>query len=137
MAAINAGIEQGLFDMAPDGIFWAGWKPDWRFNGGIGEVTYRFTMAGRPALASVRDRGRGELTFNVILAPNAEGERLIGVSRPLSHVGDAAGSYDIERVGLPRLLHYHGKPAFRSKREVVAVLDAVRVRPNGYTEDYM
>ena len=69
IAAVNAGLEQGLFGLRAGDNRWTGDRAKYRFT--IGE--------GLTAIASVTDAGFGELVIDVLVNPRGDGENSVGV----------------------------------------------------------
>lgn len=69
VAAVNAGLEQRIFGLAPGEDWWLGATPGG--NGG-GHGLYRFTVDGNiPAVATVSAIGSGELSIHVLVEPRS------------------------------------------------------------------
>ena len=66
VAAINAGLEQRLFGLAPSDNWWPGGAPD---SYKCVRSSYRFVIDGEPATASVDAISGDELSISVILNP--------------------------------------------------------------------
>jgi hypothetical protein len=86
VAAINAGLEQGIFGLAEN-------DNRWKTTYGI----YRFDFDELPAIACVCDAGFGELSVHVALNPTRRAEEFIVSSNAGFIAGDAFASGWLER----------------------------------------
>ncbi len=120
VAAINAGLDQGVFGLDSDDNRWTG-------EHGI----YRFDFGGMPAIASARDIGFGELAIHVAVRPTDRAETLITLGNAGLYAGDAFGSGWLERKG-GKWLQDNGKPCNAFRRDILPVIAATAVAPDGY-----
>lgn len=106
VAAINAGLEQGLFGLAPDENLWPSTEPSEGHERprGTGGAVYRFTFPGGvPALAWIGDAGFGELSVHVALWPTEEAERWVRVNNAGRLAGEVWATGWLERKIQPYL----------------------------------
>jgi hypothetical protein len=122
VAGINAGLEQKVFGLAEDENSWSG-------DG----HTYRFTFAGLPAVAHVRDIGFGELGLHVAVNPTARCESVIEFDAAGLEAGDGFASGFMERRS-GKWLMSSGKPCNAFRRDFLPVIAAASVEPNGYLD---
>ena len=93
VAAINAGLEQGVFALVRGGEKFATGR-DASDQG----VMYSFNFPGGvPALAHVRDGGWDEVRIHVVLWPSADFGQWVGVGNAGFRAGDAIASGWLER----------------------------------------
>lgn len=123
VAAINAGLDQGLFGLDVD---------DNRWNGEFG--IYRFDFAGMPAIASVRDVGFGELSIHVAVRPTKDAERAIRSANAGFYAGDAFAAGWLEREK-GKWLQSSTNPATAFRRDLLAMISAMAVEPKGFRSD--
>lgn len=122
VAGINAGLEQKVFGLAEDENSWSG-------DG----HTYRFLFAGLPAVAYVRDIGFGELGLHVAVKPTARCESVIKFDNAGLDAGDGFASGFMERRS-GKWLMSSGKPCNAFRRDLLPVLAAAVVEPNGFLD---
>jgi hypothetical protein len=122
-AAINAGLDQNLFTLDAGDNRWAG-----------KQAFYRLTIAGLPAIAAVGDGGFGELFFKVAVNPSEDAEEWI---EPLTayyerfRAGDGFAEGWLERKK-GKWLQTSGGPICHFRRQLLPVIAAADVKPNGY-----
>ena len=121
VAAINAGLDQGAFGLAPDDNRWSG------ENG----LVYRFDFGDMPAIASVHDAGWGELSIHVAVKPTEDGEKAIKSSNAGLYAGDAFAAGWLERKD-GKWLQTSDKPSNAFRRNLLPVIAAVKVEPKGF-----
>lgn len=122
VAAINAGLDQGVFGLAEEDNNWSG-------DNGI----FRFEFDGLPAIAAVRDAGFGELAVNVAVNPTHQAEQFITSSNAGYIVGDAFTSGWLERRDGAWLQTSSG-PIGSVRNKLLDRLVAARPVPNGYRD---
>ncbi|MGY4177656.1 hypothetical protein ACVIHH_002947 [Bradyrhizobium sp. USDA 4518] len=127
VAGINAGIEQGLFTPRAGENSWS--APDPRCEG----CTYRFTIEGIPAIASVHDAGWDELSIHVALWPTAEGERWVRTMYGGNFAGEVFASGWLERRDGAWLQVGDG-PELSCRKRRLAQVAALNIRPKGYAD---
>ena len=128
IAAINAGMEQGLFGLSPGEDWWAGADP--QNNGGV-EGQYRFTFDGDlPAVVSVSAVAGDELSIHVLLAPRND-QVEAHLSAGLEDGAAFAQGWLERRLGAWLM---DGGEAYSCKRALQARLAAVDVKPLGYAD---
>ncbi|MBP2229683.1 hypothetical protein J2847_002982 [Azospirillum agricola] len=86
VAAINTGLDRGLFSLDAGDNRW-----------GDGEGVYRFDFAGLPAIASVRGAGFGELGESVAVRPTERAAEFVRTANAGFLAGDAFTSGWLER----------------------------------------
>lgn len=124
IAAINAGLDQGLFGLKAGDNRWPGSRTKYRF----------ILCEGLPAIASIADVGFGELLIDVLVNPRGEGEDSVGVhawSGFWAKVSDAQVSGWLER-SKGRWLQTESKPLGYFRRDVIPTLANIATRPKGY-----
>jgi hypothetical protein len=121
VAAVNAGLDQGVFGLEPD---------DNRWNGDY--VIFRFDFAGIPALAYVGDAGYGELSIHVAVRPTVDAERMIVIPEAGFYAGDAFASGWFER-DKGKWIQSTDKPAAAFRRELLPIIANAVVEPNGFS----
>lgn len=134
VAAINAGLEQGLFGLAPQANFWPGADPDGRDRE---RRQFRFVFPdGAPCLAAVCGAGFDELRFDVVYRPSAEGDRWVAVGNAGFRAGEALAGGWLERREGAWLQGGRGRPVrqFRARRGVAPGIAAAKVAPSGYRD---
>jgi hypothetical protein len=73
VAAINSGLDQGLFTLEPQGNLWPYADKDvYRTNAQIEGAVDRFDLASMPAASWVGDAGFDELSIHVAFCPSGE-----------------------------------------------------------------
>lgn len=125
IAAINAGLEQKLFTLAPDDNRWTG-------NG----QTYSFTFAGFPAIAHVGVGGYGELKFHAAVNPTKDAAAWIEVSDADFLAGEAFATAWLERRK-GAWLQTSARPQCAFRRHILPILAQTDVKPNGYLPEGM
>ncbi|MHB8286061.1 MAG: hypothetical protein ACYDD1_15485 [Caulobacteraceae bacterium] len=121
VAAINAGLEQGLFGLAPD---------DNRFED---NATFRFQFDGLPAIAHIRDISFGELAVHVAVNPTDRAEDWIESHNAGFLAGDAFASGWLEREK-GRWLQVSDSPVGCVRTALLDQVVAARVAPKGYAD---
>jgi hypothetical protein len=128
VSAINAGLEQRLFGLSPGENWWPGGAPS---HPDCSTYTYRFAVAGNlAAVASVDAISGEELSISVVLNPRSADVEPSMFDR-LS-TGDATAHGWVERL-LGAWIHDGGE-SFSCKRVALPALAALRIEPNGYSE---
>ncbi|MBI2240792.1 MAG: hypothetical protein HYU59_08320 [Magnetospirillum gryphiswaldense] len=120
IAAINAGLDQGLFGLDANDNRWAG---DCH--------VYQFDFAGMAAIACVSDIGCGELGIHVAVKPTADGERHIKAFDAGLYAGDAFASGYLERED-GKWLQVSEKPCNAFRNALLPVIAAAAMTPKGY-----
>lgn len=137
VAAINAGLEQGLFTLDRGGNLWPGAPKDERDPGEA--YVYAFDLDGAPGVASVRDAGWDELSFHAALFP------IPGAAYPSDRI--KAGGVGWCRRYMPGRAWAEGwlerrvgrwlqdsTGLFQCRRDVLPLLASAAVKPNGYAD---
>lgn len=128
VAAINAGLDQGLFGLAPGEDWWPGADP--KNNGGL-RYNYRFIFDGNlDAVATVSAISGDELSIHVLLVPrNAQIE-------PSSNNGLTDGAANAHGWVERRLGAWiqDGGEEFSCKRAIQDRVAAARCEPKGYAD---
>lgn len=132
VAAINAGLAQGVFNLSPNGNLWPGFDPRPQ---GYNSHSYEVPMPGNiPGRANVRDIGFGELEVRIALWPTSNGVLEYPDQRFLS--GDAVASGWLERTRGAWLMFDKRagmqELAIRERRKK-QIVDAVSI-PLGYAD---
>ncbi|MBF8663768.1 hypothetical protein IRZ45_09530 [Pseudomonas aeruginosa] len=127
VAAINAGLEQRLFGLAPSDNWWPGGAPD---SYKCVRSSYRFVIDGEPAIASVDAISGDELSISVILNPkrgDMQPEWYCGLRD-----GDAVAHGWLER----RLGAWiqDGGESFSCKRATQSRIAELAIEPAGYSD---
>lgn len=128
IAAINAGLEQGLFGLSPGEDWWSGADPK---NNGGERGLYRFTFDGNLSATAVVSAIRGdELAIHVLLNP-----REVHVEADFNNGLDdgAACAHGWLERWLGAWLQDGGEE-FSCKRVVQARVAAVKIEPRGYAD---
>lgn len=120
VAAINAGLDQGLFGLDSDDNRWPG-----------DHAIYRFGFAGMPAIASVNDIGFGELAIHVAVQPTERAEEFITSDNAGLYAGDAFASGWLERKS-GKWLQGSEKPCNAFRRNIMPIIADMTVSPRGY-----
>lgn len=123
VAAINAGLEQSIYGLSAGDNRWTG-----------DTATYRFSFAGLPAIACVRDAGFDELVIQTAINPTPHAERWIRAINAGLDTGDAIASGWLERRKGKWLQTSEGKPAFSTRRNILSLVVTTAVEPNGYLD---
>jgi hypothetical protein len=140
VAAINAGLDQGIFGLDPCDNRWPGHiPPASNSHSSEGHGEYRFNLADDiPAVAHVSAITGQELRFNVAAWPNPDAVSwMVGTAEgALDYWGDAGASGSLERLTgrwlqCPILFGAH---TFSCRRTRLAELAALTVEPNGYAD---
>lgn len=122
VAAINAGLAQGLFGLAEDDNRWA-------TEYGI----YRFDFDGLPAIACVRDIGHGELSVHVAVSPTDRADDFIRSYNAGFVAGAAFASGWLERK-LGPWLQTQINPVGCVRAALLDRIVAARLTPAGYAD---
>jgi hypothetical protein len=122
VGAINAGLEQGIFGLAPD-------DNRWKSEYGI----YRFDFNGLRAIACVSDIGHGELSVHVALNPTDRADDFIRSHNAGFAAGDAFASGWLERK-LGAWLQTSGAPIGSVRAPILDQIVAARPTPKGYAD---
>ena len=123
VAAINAGLDQGMFGLSVD-------DNRWTSDHGI----YRFEFAGMPAIANVSDIGFGELAIHVAVRPTDRAEEFITSNNAGLYAGDAFASGWLERKN-GKWLQDNGKPCNAFRRDILPMIAQMAVAPNGFQDN--
>ena len=122
VAAINAGLDQKLFDLRPEPL------PAGR--------SFRFRVEGIPAIAYVLDSGSGELSITVALWPTADAARWIKSSNAGLRAGECFAHGWLERL-MGRWLQtpsFISTASFQCRANRRGVVIAIAVKPKGYAD---
>lgn len=120
IAAINAGLDQGLFGLEAKDNRWTG---DCH--------VYRFDFGGMAAIACVTDVSGGELGIQVAVNPTVDAERHIKAFNAGLYAGDAFASGYLERED-GKWLQVSEKPCNAFRIALLPVIAAMVVTPKGY-----
>jgi hypothetical protein len=123
VAAINAGLNAGLFTIRPGDNRWPGAVGD-TDRRSVGRV--QFELAGLPAYATFSDIGCGELSVGAALKPTSHTLTNFYVGEGL-HAGDAVGHSWLERERGAWL--QSATTRFWCRRAVLPLLSAATVEP--------
>jgi hypothetical protein len=121
VAAINAGLDQGLFGLDPK---------DNRFED---DATFRFEFDSLPAIAHIRDISFGELAVHVAVNPTDQAEDWIESYDAGFHAGDAFASGWLEREK-GRWLQASDSPVGCARAALLDRIAAARPDPKGYAD---
>jgi hypothetical protein len=120
IAAINAGLDLNLFGLAPEDNRWTG-------DG----TTYRFTFAGMPAIAYVRDVGYGELKFQAAVNPTEDAAEWIDTGNAGFLAGDAFAAGWLGRQQ-DAWLQINTRPMCTFRRHILPTIAQTNIKPKGY-----
>ncbi|AIB13206.1 hypothetical protein ABAZ39_14680 (plasmid) [Azospirillum argentinense] len=120
VAAINTGLDRGLFSLDAGDNRW-----------GDGEGVYRFDFAGLPAIASVRGAGFGELGVSVAVRPTERAAEFVRTANAGFLAGDAFASGWLERKD-GKWLQSPDKPMNAFRRDLLPVIARETVEPRGF-----
>jgi hypothetical protein len=133
IAAINAGIDQGLFGLAPDDNRWPGAvppsHPDWPYE--TRGALFRFALADAPVLAHVDAIGWGELRIAAAAHPTPEAANWIAAYGSGFLAGEAHARGWLERKD-GRWLQVPADFDFRCRARLLPQLAALSITPNGF-----
>jgi len=133
VAAINAGIEQGIFTMKPGENLW---PPNVDKYGNRFAHVFHFTYDDVPAVASVSDAGWDELSIHVALWPKEDADR--GVVAALGNFGSHSPGALFATGWVERR---EGAWLQRSptqvfcKKDKLPVVSTWAIEPKGYTDN--
>lgn len=131
VAAINAAIERRLLSVRPGDNRWPGANK----NGDRDTYVFAFAIEGIPAVASLHDAGYDEVSVHVALWPTPDGERWVSAMNAGFDAGQVFASGWLERRdGAWLQVSSDGATSFRSRRERLAPLAALDIRPKGYAD---
>jgi hypothetical protein len=122
VAAINAGLDQGLFGLAEDDNRW-----------GSEYGIYRFEFDGLPAIACVRDIGSGELSVHAALNPTDVAEDFIHTDNAGFIAGDGFASGWLERQR-GAWLQTSAKPTGAFRAALLDQVAAASLTAKGYAD---
>lgn len=122
VAAINAGLDQGLFGLAEDDNRW-----------GSEHGIYRFEFEGLPGIACVRDIGFGELSIHAALNPTDRAQEFIRTSNAGFVAGDGFASGWLERRS-GRWLQASTSPTGAFRPDLLETVAAAQVPTKGYAD---
>lgn len=126
VAAINAGLEQGLFSLHKGDNRWSETDP---YKGHV----YRFSLAGHPSLCCVKDAGGGVLSFHAVVFPEPDAEQWLFLPQLGLSGGEAYGMAWLERDGEARLAAAMG--FFKARKNALLILkEAENISPQGYRD---
>lgn len=122
VAAINSGLEQGLFGLGPDENYWDGEY-----------VIYRFEIDGIRAVASVLSIGHGELQIQVGFCPAEQAEDWVPYAGAGFKVGEIVAWGYLERK-LGAWLQVGTILRLKSRAGFVDRVARIKVKPRGYKD---
>jgi hypothetical protein len=122
VAAVNAGLDQGLFGLAEDDNRW-----------GTEYGIYRFDFDALPAIACVRDIGHGELSVQVAINPTDRADDFIRTHNAGYVAGDAFASGWLERK-LGAWLQTQANPTGSVRTALLDRIIATRPNPQGFAD---
>ncbi len=126
VAAINAGIEQRLFNVRPGDNRWPGAKDGSHF-------VYEFTVNGIPGIASVDDASWDELSIHVALWPSSTAREWVFAGNAGFLAGEVFAQGWLERRK-GAWLQSSGKPGFWCRKSKLALVAGLAIRPRGFAE---
>lgn len=129
VAAINAGIDQGLFTPRAGENSWP--QPDPRY--GDDPRTYRFMIEDIPSIASVHDAGWDELSIHVALWPAIDGERWVRTMNAGFLAGEVFASGWLERRD-GAWLQVGDATELSCRKQRLDLVAALDIRPKGYAD---
>ena len=130
VAAINAGIAQGLFSIRPGDNRWpAGENQDRREA-----FSFNFSIGNIPAVASVQDAGFDELSIHAALWPTEDGLRVVKSLNAYFRAGEAFATGWLERREGAWLQVSSSSPEFTCRKHRLAEVAALNVSPRGYAD---
>lgn len=129
VSAINVGIERRLFTLRPGDNRWPAEIKDGRRE----SFSYRFEVAGVPAIASVSDAGWDELNIHSAMWPTPDADRWIGVGLARFLPGEAVASGWLERRD-GAWLQYNGRPELHCRAALVKQVADLVVPARGYAD---
>jgi hypothetical protein len=127
VAAINAGLEQGVFGLGETENHWEGHSTNYRFD--IGPI---------PAIASASDAGWGEVGIHVALWPNKNAEH-VNVAFLVCKCGWGSLPGDVFAMGWlerknGKWLQSSGGRSLKCRKFRRDEVAAIRVKANGYAD---
>jgi len=126
VAAINAGIEQGLFSLSKDDNRWSETDP---YKGYV----YKFSFIGFPSLCCVKNAGGGVLSLHAAVFPEPDAEQWLFLPQLGLSGGEAYGMGWLEREKEARLATSMG--FFKARKNVLPILkEAENISPQGYCD---
>ena len=132
VAAINAGVERGLFSMTAGDDRWpsADPKDPWSRN----RYDYPFKVGDIPAVASVENGGFGELRVFVVFWPTPNSSEWLHAVGDHFLAGDAHADGWLERRDGAYLQVSSGKPSIRCRQARLATVVAIKIEPICYAD---
>lgn len=128
VAAINAGLEQGIFGLKPGENFWPNAKNGYPDDVKPGGAIFRFTFEGDvPAIVWVGDAGHDELSVHVALWPTADAEKWVVCWNAGRTAGGVFATGWLERQRTPYLQETPN--LITGKREGLAAAAEAEVEP--------
>jgi hypothetical protein len=135
VAAINAGLDQGLFTLEARGNCWPHADKDVHpadtTNKG---AVYRFEFAGIPAAARVGDAGFDELSIHVALWPSQEAGKWLMRNDAGFEAGEAFARGWLERRNGAWLQFNGGRPLLSCCTDRLQSITSAQVEPMGYRD---
>lgn len=123
VAALNAGLEQGLFDLEPGANHWHSGEGD-----GTQGATYHFALAdGTPAIAWVAEEGFDDLVLHAALWPTPDAARWIYCNNARRLAGEVFAQGSLERWQGAFL--QPSPEQFAAKAERLAAVAATPIEP--------
>lgn len=124
VAAINAGLEQGLFSLRKGDNRWP--ETD-SYKGHV----YRFPFASLSSLCCVKNAGNGVLSFHAVIFPEPDAEQWLFLPQLGLSGGEAYGMAWLEREKEARL--ETSMSFFKARKDALAILaEAEKLSPQGY-----
>lgn len=122
VAAVNAGVEQGVFGLGEDDNHWNGDR-----------ALYRFDFAGLPAMACASDAGFGELSVHVAINPTRHAHEWVTAYDAGFKAGEAFASGWLERRE-GTWLQMGAAPTGSVRTKLLDHLVANAPSPNGFAD---
>jgi hypothetical protein len=118
VAAINSGLEQGLFTLKP---------------GPVEDQVYRFFLSDLPVLARAKDIGWDEVSIYALVLPTKKGEEFLDARCHSIHLemGEAVAHGWLERRTRK---HLQDGSMFRCRKALLQRLAAAQVTPRGFKD---
>lgn len=135
VAVINEGIRRRLFTIRPGDNRWPGAATD-GLSRGEGHA-FELEVQGIPAIGYVSDAGYDELALHVAFWPTAEGRRWVVAANAGFLAGEVWAMGWLERregAWLQVGAHPGGRATFRARRERLAGIAGLSIKPLGYAD---
>lgn len=132
VAAINAGLEQRLFGLAPGENFWPDAAPEGHDRRGH---NFRFDFPdGTPCMASVLGIGFDELRFDVLYRLTPDAGEWIGVIGAGFRGGDAVAGGWLERRDGQWLQRSGGRVSLKCRAGLASIIAGASVEPRDFRD---